>query len=528
MFFGVDLFNLSLAFAWLLSAITVFGFISKLCCANKLLCNLGAKSVYLTGSLGVLSTIGLAILFLRDDYRYLYVWQNSNAEMHPFYKISAVWGGMNGSILLWAALGGIFAIIAVRISGRISDSFKESTVLIVSISNLFFFGVVLFLCNPFEYVSTPVAPATGHGLNPLLQNPSMLIHPPLLYLGFTGFIVPFAFAMAGLLSGELENRWVKEVRLNSLVAWMFLTAGIILGGNWAYIELGWGGFWAWDPVENASFLPWLTATAYIHSSMVQLNRGMLKGWNVILPVMTYSLTLFGTFLTRSGVVQSVHSFAKSDLGWVFLAYLILVVFLSTCLYIWRRKKLKPENSIQSFFSREVVFLFNNLILLSICFATIWGVLLPVITEAVTGTKSVVGPPYFNRVNGPLFLGLFFLLGIGPLISWKKANIANLRKVFSWNFLFGLIVIAIAMFFSPDRPVAALAFGSISFAMFTAVVELHRIFRSSKKEVNGNPNAGKKNKIKRFIAKSPAHVIHLGATVMAIAAVASTVYKTKKT
>jgi cytochrome c-type biogenesis protein CcmF len=271
----------------------------------------------------------------------------------------------------------------------------------------------------------------------------MAIHPPTLYLGFTGLAIPYAFCMAALASGHMSNDWIRLTRRWILIGWTFLTAGIVLGGHWAYLELGWGGFWAWDPVENSSFLPWLTATALLHSVMVQERKGMLKVWNIFLCVLTYALTVFGTFLTRSGIVQSVHAFASTDIGWVFLTYLALILLVALGLVLYRRVELKPERTIESLFSREAVFLLNNLVLLSICFAVLWGVMFPVFSEAFTGQKQTVGIPFFNAVNVPLFLVLVFLMGVGPTIAWRRSSLTQMMSTFALPFA-GAFVVAIAL------------------------------------------------------------------------------------
>ena len=310
--------------------------------------------------------------------------------MSWIYKITAVWGGMDGSMLLWASLLTCFSGVTAASSRHYAPEFRPWLLSVLNSSGLFFLTVVLYFTNPFRYIAADFIPPDGNGLNPLLQNPYMAIHPPTLYLGFTALSVPYAFCIAALLSKKLDINWLKYSCRWTLIAWGFLTAGITLGGHWAYLELGWGGFWAWDPVENSSFLPWLIATAYLHSVMVQERRGILKVWNVILIVAAYGLTVFGTFLTRSGIVQSVHAFAETDIGWIFLIYLSLLVIVAFVLLALRWRLLQPEQKISSLFSREVFFLMNNIIFVGICFATFWGVMFPVLSEAITGKKQAVG------------------------------------------------------------------------------------------------------------------------------------------
>ena len=292
----------------------------------------------------------------------------------------------------------------------------------------FFVSVMLFGSNPFERL--PFTPADGRGLNPQLQNVGMVIHPPMLYLGYISITIPFAFAMAALLSRRLDTGWIQAIRKWTLVSWLFLSIGITLGMWWAYVELGWGGYWAWDPVENASFLPWLTMTAFLHSVMIQEKRGMLKRWNLGLIIGTFLLSIFGTFITRSGVIASVHSFTQSNVGYFFLGVpLVVAAVLSFTLLYTRWPLLEAEVQLESMLSREAAFLFNNLLLVGIAFSVLWGTLFPILSEAVRGTKITVGPPFFNRVNVPLGLLLLALTGIGPLIAWRKASAANLRRQF---------------------------------------------------------------------------------------------------
>jgi cytochrome c-type biogenesis protein CcmF len=291
----------------------------------------------------------------------------------------------------------------------------------------FFVSVMLFGASPFERLA--FTPADGRGLNPQLQNVGMVIHPPMLYLGYISITIPFAFAVAALLSRRLDTGWIHAIRKWTLVSWLFLSIGITLGMWWAYVELGWGGYWAWDPVENASFLPWLTMTAFLHSVMIQEKRGMLKRWNLGLIIGTFLLSIFGTFITRSGVIASVHSFTQSNVGYFFLAFLVVAAVLSFTLLYTRWPLLEADVQLESMLSREAAFLFNNLLLVGIAFSVLWGTLFPILSEAVRGSKITVGPPFFNRVNIPLGLLLLALTGIGPLIAWRKASAANLRRQF---------------------------------------------------------------------------------------------------
>lgn len=519
--------HFSLLLAWILS---FYGLIAGLYGAktsNIRISRSASRAVVLMGGLSLLSLIFLCVSFLTNDYTNLYVWQHSSNDMHPMYLIGAVWGGMDGSMLLWAVIMSLFAALVVLRKAAVPEALFVWVVPMLSGACAFFLTVVSALTNPFRLIPDSISHFDGNGLNPLLQNPSMMIHPPLLYLGFTGFVVPFAFCLAALASNQLSVSWIRLTRRWTLVAWCFLTAGIVLGGNWAYIELGWGGFWAWDPVENASFMPWLTGTAFLHSVMVQEHRGMLKVWNIMLAVLTYLLTVFGTFLTRSGVVQSVHAFAETDVGWVFLAYMIVLFVIVLVLLSLRWKSLKPDSVLQSYISREAAFLFNNLCLLAILVTTLWGTMLPVITEAMTGEKSVVGPPFFNKVNNPLFLALLFLMAIGPLISWRKNSLKQLKKLFLFPFLLSTFFFILGVWLDPERPLASLSFALSGLVVITIAIEFHRAARA-RSVVSGKSSI---MEVGALLIRKPrkygAHVVHLGVAFAAISITASMAYKIER-
>jgi cytochrome c-type biogenesis protein CcmF len=386
------------------------------------------RSVY--GVLGLLLVSSAAIVaaFLNNEYRYQYVAGYSNRELSVFYKVTGLWAGQTGSLVFWALLLALFASLAVfqnRERNREFMPYVTGTLLVIL---AFFLVVVLSASNPFKMLE--FTPADGRGLNPQLQNYWMTIHPPTLYLGFTAFTVPFAFAISALLSGRLDTRWIATTRRWTLVAWFFLTNGIIFGMMWAYVELGWGGWWFWDPVENASLLPWLTGTAYLHSVMIQEKRGMLKIWNVFLILATFLLSILATFLTRSGLIESVHSFAQNlTIAYIFLGFLAALILVSAGLVWWRRDRLSSDNQVESFLSREAAFLTNNLVFVAAMFAVLWGTLFPLISEGFTGQKIATGPPFFDRVNIPLGLLLLALMGIGPVIAWRKASPRNMRRNF---------------------------------------------------------------------------------------------------
>jgi cytochrome c-type biogenesis protein CcmF len=363
------------------------------------------------------------------DFSLSYVYSYTSRNLPEYYLFSALWAGQQGSLLFWAVVLATFAAIAQAITPRRFADLLPWVGGVTATVLVFFLSVMLFAdhANPFERLA--VIPPDGNGLNPQLQNPGMVMHPPMLYLGYISMTIPFSFALAALLSGRLDSGWLVAIRRWTLLSWLFLSVGITIGMWWAYVELGWGGYWAWDPVENASLLPWLTVTAFLHSVMIQEKRGMLKRWNLGLVIGSFLLSIFGTFITRSGVIASVHSFAQSNVGAFFLTFLVLASLASFGLLYLRWDRLEPEAQIEAVVSREAAFLYNNLILIGIAFSVLWGTLFPILSEAVRGTKITVGPPFFNRVNVPLGLLLLALTGIGPLIAWRKATIANLRRQF---------------------------------------------------------------------------------------------------
>lgn len=472
---------------------------------------------------------GLGYGFVTNDYSVQYIWQYSNRDMPWIYKITAIWGGMDGSMLLWCFLVSLFSALVALASVRYPRPLLPWLYSFLNSSTLFFLTITVFLTNPFRYLKSPVIMPDGNGLNPLLQNEYMAIHPPMLYLGFTGLAIPYAFCMAALASGHMSNDWIRLTRRWTLIAWTFLTAGIVLGGHWAYLELGWGGFWAWDPVENASFLPWLTATAFLHSVMVQERKGMLKIWNIFLVVLTYALTVFGTFLTRSGIVQSVHAFASTDIGWVFLSYLGALILGAVALVLYRGKELKPERSIESFFSREAIFLLNNLVLLSICFAVLWGVMFPVFSEAFSGQKQTVGIPFFNTVNVPLFLTLVALMGIGPSIAWKQSSFRHLVRSFALPFLSAFAVAIVLLWAGVQEFYPVLSYSICFFVVMTILSEINRGLRAQSgvtKTAPWSPTTVT-TLFKRQRIKYGAHIIHFGVVMMTVAITASMAHKTER-
>ncbi|HXB61373.1 MAG TPA: heme lyase CcmF/NrfE family subunit [Acidobacteriaceae bacterium] len=377
----------------------------------------------------VISCAAFALVWaaFTGDYSVSYILHHTNRALPTAYKFSALWSGQEGSLLLWAWLLSAYGFV-LRMRHRVDMRLTAYASTILAAIQLFFLLLLNFAAPPFAIQPGPLQP-DGFGLNPLLQYPEMVIHPPMLYLGYVGFSVPFAFARGALMMRYPGEKWIHITRRWTMVTWLFLTCGIFLGAHWAYSVLGWGGYWGWDPVENASLMPWLTGTAFLHSVMMQEKRGMMKAWNVWLIFSTFMLTILGTLLTRSGIVSSVHAFAQSSIGSWFYGFLLIVF--SVCLFTFfkQRDHLKAENKLESLVSRESSFLFNNLILLAACFTVLWGTLFPVLSEYVTGSKVTVGAPFYDRVNLPIGLFLLFLTGIGPLLAWRSTSLKSIRRNF---------------------------------------------------------------------------------------------------
>lgn len=361
----------------------------------------------------------LVVALLQDDFSIEYVWRVSSREMPTYLKVTALWGGQAGSLMLWNLLLAIFTAVAMARKWGEQKELMPYALIVGSFSQIFFLSLSAFVENPFAGVD--FLPVDGNGLNPLLRHPGMIIHPPMLYLGYVGFLVPYAFAMAALMSGKLDDAWIRTTRRWTLIAWLFLSLGIVLGGRWAYDVLGWGGYWAWDPVENASFMPWLAGTAFLHSVMIQEKRNMFKMWNMFLIVLTYVLVVYGTFVVRSGVISSVHSFSQSAVGPLFFGFLVFMVLFSAYWVHQRWDDLKSENRLDSLFSREAAFLYNNFVFLAILVIVGLFTNYPILSELFTGEKGFVGPPVYEQALWPLFVVLLLLMGVAPLTMWYRSS-----------------------------------------------------------------------------------------------------------
>ena len=441
---------------------------------NSFLIVSGQRSVY---SVWLLLTVASGLLIyslLTGDFRLAYVAAHTDSSMSKIYKFTAWWGGQEGSLLLWSWLLATYSAVVVFMNRRKFRDMMPWVTSVLMVTETFFLSLIAFVLSPFGILEAGrgnVVEGVGQGLNPLLQYWTMVIHPPMLYLGYVGFTVPFAFAMGSLITRQPGDAWIHTTRRWTIVTWLFQSAGILLGQGWAYAVLGWGGYWAWDPVENASLLPWITATAFLHSVMMQEKKGMMKVWNMVLISGTFFLCIFGTFLTRSGVVSSVHAFAQSPIGKYFVIFLAIGIAATVILILERLKYLKSEARLESVVSRESSFMFNNLILVASCFAVLWGTMFPVISEAVTGEKISVDAPFFNRINVPIGLALIFLTGIGPLIAWRRSSLESLKRAFLVPTVAGVaLMVALAIFGAYEHPFALVSFGLCMFVTATIATE----------------------------------------------------------
>jgi cytochrome c-type biogenesis protein CcmF len=459
----------------------------------------------------VLATFAMQRALLGNDFTLKFVFDNGSTKTPFPYNVAAMWSALEGSIILWTLiLAGYLTIVVHKFRARLADPLVGWAMLTMLVVCAFFFALMVGPANPFKTVSVPPG-YDGPGPNPLLQNhPLMAIHPPMLYLGYVGFTVPFAFAIAALVTGRVGEGWLVETRRWTLFAWGFLTVGIVLGAWWSYEVLGWGGYWAWDPVENASFLPWLTGTAYIHSVMVQERRGMLRVWNLSLLCATFALTILGTFITRSGVLDSVHAFSESGIGPAILAFFALIVGVTIGLIAWRGDRLRAPGRIDSPLSREGAFLANNILFAGFAFVVLFGTLFPLLVEAINDNRITVGAPYFNRMTGPIGLTLLFLMAVAPVLPWRKASGELLRERLLWPAWIGVVTCVLAVAFGARGVLPLAAFALAGFGGGSAMRQLVLAARRQGwRGLIGRANGGM--------------IVHLGVVIIAVAFAASSSY-----
>jgi cytochrome c-type biogenesis protein CcmF len=459
----------------------------------------------------------LEYLFFTSNFSLAYVAEHSSRGLPAFYKFAALWSGQEGSLLFWSWLLSIYAFLALYINRRKHPELMPYAGVVLASVQTFFLLLNNFAASPFRVIAATqgngvqqlVARTNGSGLNPLLQYWEMVIHPPILYLGYTGFTVPFAFAMAALLGRYPGEKWIHIARRWTMVAWCFLGVGILLGAHWAYSVLGWGGYWGWDPVENAALLPWITGTAFLHSVMMQEKRGMMRVWNIWLIFITFLLCIMGTFLTRSGVVSSVHAFAESSIGPWFVTFLAVALALCLLAFSRNRSYLRSENQLDAIISRESSFLFNNLVLLAACFAVMWGTLFPVLSEWVEGSKISVGAPFFNRVNIPIALFLLFLTGVGPLLAWRRTSLESLRRNFTWPVIGGVLGAATAFVFGFRNFYSLICLFLGVFVTLTISSEFYRGARVIREKSSGNLISALGQLTMRNTRRYGGYIVHFG-------------------
>jgi len=466
-----------------------------------------------------LAALVLVVAAFQNDFSIAYIFHHSNRDLPTPYKFATLWSGQEGSLLFWSLLLAAYGLV-LRLRYKTDPRLFAYASVIIAAVQVFFLLLLNFAAHPFAVMQGSL-PADGNGLNPLLQYPEMVIHPPMLYLGYVGFTVPFAFALAALVMRYPGEKWIHITRRWTMVTWGFLTCGIFLGAHWAYSVLGWGGYWGWDPVENASLMPWLTGTAFLHSVMMQEKRGMLKTWNMWLIFSTFMLSIFGTFLTRSGVVSSVHAFAQSSIGDWFVAFLALIFATCVFFYVKNRSHLRSEHKLESLVSRESSFLFNNLLFVVACFTVLWGTLFPVLSEWVQGNKVTVGPPFFNRVNIPVALLLLLLTALGPLLAWRRTSVESLKRNFLWPAVgaLGVGTLLVAFGMKPWRD--ASYFYSLMTVMLSVLVglpvvsEFVRGGRVIARHTGQNLLAGMGQLAHRNTRRYGGYIVHFGVIVIMI-------------
>ncbi len=519
----VNFGNLSQVFAFIFSLSAMAFLLTGLMKNDMRFIESGRRSLYGLALFTTLAAIALVYLFVTDNFQVEYVASYSDRSLPMFYKVSAFWAGQKGSLLFWAWVLSIFTAIVVRNTRTDLKSRNTPYIYLVLATTVSFFLLLLTsVSNPFTLLG--FIPKDGQGLNPMLQNPGMIFHPPALFLGYIGFTIPFAYAVSAMVIGKLDETWLRKTRRWNILSWVFLTIGIILGGQWAYVELGWGGYWAWDPVENASFIPWLIATAFIHSAIIQERRNIMKVWNMVLIVLTFVSCLFGTYLVRSGVLQSVHDFGSTGLGGYFLVFMIAVLLGGIYLIAESFSELRTKHNLESYLSRESTFLFNNVLFLAIAFSTLFGTIFPLISEAVTGNKLTVSQPFFNQVNTPLFLLLLLLTGICPLIGWRKASADNLRK----NFLFPALTAiagAVALFIAGVRDFYPLTAFSLSIFVIVTIFNEFRGGTMARKRLTGEPVfTAFPRLLYKMRRRYGGYIVHLGVVLIVIGITGSSAYK----
>ena len=544
----------SLALALLLALYAIAACLLGIRSGSETLQRSGRNAALLTFPAILLATVTLVIALLTEQYQLSYVWSVTDPQTPAIYRFTALWGSQRGSLLFWSLLLSLFIFGAISLNWRTERRLMPYAIATMMATLGFFLGLSLLLENPFDrwwilpdlpesqqVVETALIPPgaiaptrenlanSATGLNPLLRHFGMIIHPPMLYLGFVGFTIPFAFALAALASGDLSTGWIKATRRWTLIAWIFLSLGLILGGRWAYDVLGWGGYWGWDPVENAAFLPWLVGTAFIHSVMIQEKRGMLKTWNMVLVIATFSAVMFGTFATRSGVIESVHSFARSEVGFPMLAFwaLMTLIALSCLLWRWQRGELQGDHQFANILSRETMFVLNNVIFIALFVAIFWGSFgLPIISELFMGKEVTIGAATFEFFVVPLFIAMYILMGIAPLAAWGSTSARRLGKAVSVPCFLTLLSAFLLILTGTDALVSIFGYGVVFFAGYVALLEIVRGARARRRGLNENWIRAVSALFRRNQRRYGGYIVHLGVTVIGIGVIGSTIFQTE--
>ena len=514
----------------------------------------GRNAALLTFPALLLATATLVIALMTEQYQISYVYSVTDPQTPALYRFTALWGSQRGSLLFWSLLMSLFAVSAIGLNWRGERRLMPFAIAFMMATLAFFLGLSLFVENPFKRwwllpqgapsareISSALIPpeavapteaalrAGAQGLNPLLRHFGMVIHPPMLYLGFVGFTIPFAFAMAALAAGQLSTGWIKATRRWSLIAWIFLSMGLILGGRWAYDVLGWGGYWGWDPVENAAFLPWLVGTAFIHSVMIQEKRGMLKLWNMLLVIATFSAVMFGAFATRSGVIESVHSFARSEVGFPMLAFwaAITIIALGLLLWRWGRGELSDERQFANLLSRESLFVLNNVVFIALFIAIFWGSFgLPILSELAFDKEVTIGAETFEFFVVPLFIAMYILMGVAPLSAWSATSLPRLGAALRPPLLLTALSILALALSGTGLLVAAAGYGVVLFAAYVALCEIYRGAKARRQALDENWPRALLALFRRNQRRYGGYVVHLGVTVIGMGIIGSTVFQTE--
>lgn len=489
---------------------------------NQKLINSGKGGVIAILVCASMAMLSLFYLLATSQFQYEYVSDYTSSELPIIYKLTALWAGNSGSLLLWTFFLVLYTVM-IAFSRKMRGNPMVPYISAILLGNIVFFFLILgFVAKPFVLLDQ--VPIEGHGLNPMLQNPGMIIHPVTLYLGYVGLAIPFAFAMAALILKNVDDFWIKMTRRWTIIAWLFLSLGNIFGGQWAYTELGWGGYWAWDPVENASFMPWLTATAFLHSVMIQERKNMLKIWNIGLIITSYALTLFGTFLVRSGVLTSVHAFANSNLGLYFLIFMGVAVIGALYVLMSRYNLLKRSaGEFNSYISKESSFLINNLLLVGAAFGVFWGTVFPLVSEAVRGTKVTVGMPFFNTVQAPILLSMMFVMAVCPLLAWQRSSLKNLKKNFLIPAILAIVAMVLMILLGIQKAWAVIGFGVIVLLFITHFLEFYRGVKARRKMTKEKVYLSIYRLMTKNRRRYGGYIVHIGIAFIAMGIIGSQNY-----